>query len=619
MQSNFRHLMAQGGGSRRNESSDMSGMKLSGTSGHYRVDLSAGHLDLADLHTLAHPGVVGLPGFGGHHGDRGFDLIPQGLSSMLHPASAIRNPAFGAHSHFITTNGTGSPEDSCSAQNPSAHHPSEYLMRVKPSHNPYYGGASAHGLGSLSSDSPAHIDGVSEALSQQHIVHSSKRKWPVPGGGAHQDALTELARENLLLKHQLSVASQEVDRLKHVLEAYDITQEDGRHSSIKGQSRYWTEEEHQRFLDAIQNYGHKDVKAIASVVGTRNATQVRTHAQKYFIKLARSRKQSQTNGQLMNSDGTSNPDRDDMAEDVAEDLADTSLEAAAAAAAAAGEAGTSAAAAAAFVAATHSKHQQTSQHMSKRATRHEEMRLQHGPSNSKAIESLVSSNVEGLVSSVRSSVVAKLDRKSAKTSSRHRKSSASNKDAQAQGSGHGGGGPGSPGSMGSSGSLGSSDATSNGNGSNGSNGVRSSDTTNGNGSSNGSNSNGHCNENGSSGDSGGGVDSNNGVSSNEGSDHGFFDTAGEDGGNFSDELDGTVGGSEEGFHPLEHNSQPLEHASQPRHTQLCLPNGVYLSCVYVASRVAFLQSCTLLYKNSLPYSVAEWQQHDTTIFIHLLT
>ena len=38
--------------------------------------------------------------------------------------------------------------------------------------------------------------------------------------------------------------------------------------------RYWTEEEHQRFLDAIQNYGHKDVKAIASVVGTRNATQV---------------------------------------------------------------------------------------------------------------------------------------------------------------------------------------------------------------------------------------------------------------------------------------------------------------------------------------------------------
>jgi hypothetical protein len=32
-------------------------------------------------------------------------------------------------------------------------------------------------------------------------------------------------------------------------------------------------------------YGHKDVKAIARFVGTRNATQVRTHAQKYFLKL----------------------------------------------------------------------------------------------------------------------------------------------------------------------------------------------------------------------------------------------------------------------------------------------------------------------------------------------
>ncbi len=30
---------------------------------------------------------------------------------------------------------------------------------------------------------------------------------------------------------------------------------------------------------------HKDVKAIAQFVGTRNSTQVRTHAQKYFMKL----------------------------------------------------------------------------------------------------------------------------------------------------------------------------------------------------------------------------------------------------------------------------------------------------------------------------------------------
>ena len=49
--------------------------------------------------------------------------------------------------------------------------------------------------------------------------------------------------------------------------------------------RYWTEDEHQRFLDALQSVGPKDVKAIASFVGSRSATQVRTHAQKYFLKL----------------------------------------------------------------------------------------------------------------------------------------------------------------------------------------------------------------------------------------------------------------------------------------------------------------------------------------------
>lgn len=55
----------------------------------------------------------------------------------------------------------------------------------------------------------------------------------------------------------------------------------------KTQSRYWTAEEHMRFLEGLARFGHKDMKAIARFVGTRNATQVRTHAQKYYLKLAR--------------------------------------------------------------------------------------------------------------------------------------------------------------------------------------------------------------------------------------------------------------------------------------------------------------------------------------------
>jgi len=56
------------------------------------------------------------------------------------------------------------------------------------------------------------------------------------------------------------------------------------------QSRYWTAEEHQRFLEAIRKFGDKDVKAIASYVGSRNATQVRTHGQKYYLRLDREKR-----------------------------------------------------------------------------------------------------------------------------------------------------------------------------------------------------------------------------------------------------------------------------------------------------------------------------------------
>ena len=115
-------------------------------------------------------------------------------------------------------------------------------------------------------------------------------------------------------------------------------------------------------------------------------------------------------------------------EDPPEELADTSLEAAAAAAAAAGEAGTSAAAAAAFVAATHSK--QSSQN-SKKSSRHEEASNPkththtHTKHEHEALvggSELLSSNVER-VSNVGSGVN-KVERKTGKTTARHRKRTA---------------------------------------------------------------------------------------------------------------------------------------------------------------------------------------------------
>jgi SHAQKYF class myb-like DNA-binding protein len=53
------------------------------------------------------------------------------------------------------------------------------------------------------------------------------------------------------------------------------------------QRERWTDEEHQRFLEAVSRYG-RNWKDIVAFVGTRTVAQVRSHAQKYFIKLEKS-------------------------------------------------------------------------------------------------------------------------------------------------------------------------------------------------------------------------------------------------------------------------------------------------------------------------------------------
>eukprot|EP01102_Stenamoeba_stenopodia_P022941 TRINITY_DN974_c0_g1_i2.p1 TRINITY_DN974_c0_g1~~TRINITY_DN974_c0_g1_i2.p1 ORF type:complete len:813 (-),score=207.29 TRINITY_DN974_c0_g1_i2:44-2482(-) len=46
--------------------------------------------------------------------------------------------------------------------------------------------------------------------------------------------------------------------------------------------RYWNAEEQAKFIEAINKFGTKDIKAIATYVGTRNANQIRTHLQKHL-------------------------------------------------------------------------------------------------------------------------------------------------------------------------------------------------------------------------------------------------------------------------------------------------------------------------------------------------
>lgn len=61
------------------------------------------------------------------------------------------------------------------------------------------------------------------------------------------------------------------------------TDQASKDQTSKDQSGRWTDEEHNLFLEGLERYG-KNWKAIERVVGTRTATQARSHAQKYFLK-----------------------------------------------------------------------------------------------------------------------------------------------------------------------------------------------------------------------------------------------------------------------------------------------------------------------------------------------
>lgn len=53
------------------------------------------------------------------------------------------------------------------------------------------------------------------------------------------------------------------------------------------QQGVWSEEEHGRFLEAMQFYPQGPWKCVAEFIGTRSVRQVQTHAQKYHEKIAR--------------------------------------------------------------------------------------------------------------------------------------------------------------------------------------------------------------------------------------------------------------------------------------------------------------------------------------------
>nr|XP_024388371.1 myb-like protein I isoform X1 [Physcomitrium patens] len=90
---------------------------------------------------------------------------------------------------------------------------------------------------------------------------------------------------------QLEHLEKELEQAKKkqilVLKAQEHRETSSPDTKQVSESRYWTNEERQRFKKALKTFG-TDFAAIAKFVGTRSSTQVRTHAQKYYAKLAKS-------------------------------------------------------------------------------------------------------------------------------------------------------------------------------------------------------------------------------------------------------------------------------------------------------------------------------------------
>ena len=111
--------------------------------------------------------------------------------------------------------------------------------------------------------------------------------------------LVQQQRRIVQLEDELQRAWAEIERLRSKLGALERERQPNDEDGAR-QPRYWTPEEHSLFVEAVQRYGWKDVKAISQHVGTRNPTQVRTHAQKLLL-----RQQKEQSGvmQITNSEG----------------------------------------------------------------------------------------------------------------------------------------------------------------------------------------------------------------------------------------------------------------------------------------------------------------------------
>ena len=114
----------------------------------------------------------------------------------------------------------------------------------------------------------------------------------------------KLNKPNKSPKIEVSNNSQDESILENYEIQLNIPSKDKERNENKYQSGKWTEEEHEKFIEGILNYGN-EWKKVQKIIKTRSSTQARSHAQKFFLRIEKLINNNEVKGNKKKSKKTS--------------------------------------------------------------------------------------------------------------------------------------------------------------------------------------------------------------------------------------------------------------------------------------------------------------------------
>ena len=83
---------------------------------------------------------------------------------------------------------------------------------------------------------------------------------------------------------KLSQIESSIENISNIINKNDSIRIKKEEEYLKHNSGRWSEEEHQKFIEGILEYGN-EWKKVRKIIKTRTSTQARSHAQKFFLRI----------------------------------------------------------------------------------------------------------------------------------------------------------------------------------------------------------------------------------------------------------------------------------------------------------------------------------------------